>query len=172
MDGIYGILKLRIKRGIDLAIRDLLSSDPYVVVTMGSQKLKTKIIYKNTNPEWNEEFTLMVEDIKTPIRLNVFDKDTFTPDDEMGEAIIDIKPYVECWKMELESLPEGSVAERIQPSENNYLADESPCIWRHGTIIQHMVLTLRNVECGELICELEWLNILGSMRLLELQQQL
>lgn len=32
-----GLLKVRIVRGITLAVRDLLSSDPYVVVTLGSQ---------------------------------------------------------------------------------------------------------------------------------------
>jgi len=34
---VLGILKLRIKRGIDLAIRDARASDPYVVVKMGDQ---------------------------------------------------------------------------------------------------------------------------------------
>jgi hypothetical protein len=32
-----GMLKVRIVRGIGLAVRDLLSSDPYVVVTLGHQ---------------------------------------------------------------------------------------------------------------------------------------
>ncbi|XLT04993.1 hypothetical protein HN51_043742 [Arachis hypogaea] len=138
MDQIYGVLKLRIQRGINLAIRDLRSSDPYVVVSMGTQK--------------------------------VFDKDMFSADDEMGEAVIDIKPYVKCWNKGLEKLPDGCVVKRIQPNENNYLAEESPCIWHNGTIIQRMLLKLRNVECGELLCELEWLSVLGSMGLLELQQ--
>ncbi|QHN95800.1 Protein C2-DOMAIN ABA-RELATED [Arachis hypogaea] len=160
MDQIYGVLKLRIQRGINLAIRDLRSSDPYVVVSMGTQKLKTKIMHKDLNPEWNEELTLM----------KVFDKDMFSADDEMGEAVIDIKPYVKCWNKGLEKLPDGCVVKRIQPNENNYLAEESPCIWHNGTIIQRMLLKLRNVECGELLCELEWLSVLGSMGLLELQQ--
>jgi len=39
-NSILGLLKLRIKRGINLAIRDAIkgrASDPYVVVTMGDQ---------------------------------------------------------------------------------------------------------------------------------------
>ncbi|QHO31533.1 hypothetical protein HN51_019723 [Arachis hypogaea] len=171
MDQIYGVLKLRIQRGINLAIRDLRSSDPYVVVSMGThQKLKTRIMHKDLNPEWNEELTLMVDDIKTPIHLKVFDKDMFSADDEMGEAVIDIRSYVKCWNKGLEKLPDGCVVKRIQPNENNYLAEESPCIWHNGTIIQRMLLKLRNVECGELLCELEWVSVLGSMGLLELQQ--
>lgn len=34
-----GMLKVRIVRGINLAVRDLLSSDPYVVATLGGQVL-------------------------------------------------------------------------------------------------------------------------------------
>ena len=32
-----GTLKVKIVRGISLAVRDLLSSDPYVVATLGAQ---------------------------------------------------------------------------------------------------------------------------------------
>lgn len=33
------------------------------------QKLKTRVIKKNINPEWNEELTLSVADPSIPIRL-------------------------------------------------------------------------------------------------------
>lgn len=32
-----GILRVHVKRGINLAIRDSTSSDPYVVITLGTQ---------------------------------------------------------------------------------------------------------------------------------------
>lgn len=31
--------------------------------------MKTKVIRKNVNPEWNEELTLSVEDCSLPVRL-------------------------------------------------------------------------------------------------------
>ncbi|RZB91666.1 hypothetical protein D0Y65_023875 [Glycine soja] len=37
-NNILGLLKLRIKRGVNLAIRDARTSDPYVVVNMGDQR--------------------------------------------------------------------------------------------------------------------------------------
>ncbi|CAM8927711.1 unnamed protein product [Rhodiola kirilowii] len=37
MDSVLGLLRIRVKRGINLAIRDISSSDPYVVVKMGRQ---------------------------------------------------------------------------------------------------------------------------------------
>jgi hypothetical protein len=33
------------------------------------QKLKTRVIKKSTNPEWDEELTLSIEDPAVPIRL-------------------------------------------------------------------------------------------------------
>ena len=37
MDSLLGLLRIRIKRGVNLAVRDLNSSDPYVVVKMAKQ---------------------------------------------------------------------------------------------------------------------------------------
>ena len=37
MENFLGLLRLRVRRGINLAIRDTRSSDPYVVVTMAGQ---------------------------------------------------------------------------------------------------------------------------------------
>lgn len=34
-----------------------------------SQKLKTRVIKKSTNPEWNDELTLSIEDPAVPVRL-------------------------------------------------------------------------------------------------------
>lgn len=45
MDNLFGLLRIKIKRGINLAVRDVRSSDPYVVVKMGNQVRKNYIIY-------------------------------------------------------------------------------------------------------------------------------
>ncbi|XP_061357311.1 protein C2-DOMAIN ABA-RELATED 10-like isoform X3 [Gastrolobium bilobum] len=136
---VLGLLKLRIKRGINLAIRDSRSSDPYIVVNMGEQ--------------------------------TVYDKDTFSVDDKMGEAEIDLKPYLECVKMamELEKLPHGCAVKRIQPNRTNCLAEESSCILQNGNIIQDMILRLRNVERGEIVVQIEWIDVIGCKGLSEVE---
>ncbi|KAK9021945.1 hypothetical protein V6N11_011907 [Hibiscus sabdariffa] len=60
---------------------------------MGKQKLKTRIIKKDVNPEWNEDLTLSVMDPSVPIKMTVYDHDTFSKDDKMGDAEFDIRPY-------------------------------------------------------------------------------
>ncbi|KAF7827629.1 protein C2-DOMAIN ABA-RELATED 9-like [Senna tora] len=160
MEGFLGILKIRIKKGIDLAIRDTChTSDPYVVLRMYEQKLRTKVVKDDCNPEWNEELTLYLKRIDSPIELNVFDKDTYTEDDPMGKAEIDIKPLLECAKMneeELNDVPNGCVVKRVQPSRNNYLSDESCITWIDGKLVQEMFIRLKNVERGEILLEIEW----------------
>ncbi|KAI8541957.1 hypothetical protein RHMOL_Rhmol08G0101200 [Rhododendron molle] len=164
MEKMLGLLRIRIHRGINLAIRDvhLRSSDPYVVVRMGKQKLKTRVVKKNVNPEWNEDLTLCIVDPNTPIKLTVFDRDTFTFDDKMGDTEFDIKPFIEAVKMRLEGLPDGTIITRVKPSRQNCLSEESNIIWINGKTVQKMFLRLRNVECGELELQLQWIDIPGS----------
>lgn len=37
LNNLLGLLRIRVKRGVNLAVRDLNSSDPYVIVKMGKQ---------------------------------------------------------------------------------------------------------------------------------------
>ncbi|WOL14084.1 GTPase activating protein 1-like isoform X2 [Canna indica] len=158
---ILALLKVRVLRGVNLAVRDFWSSDPYVILKMGKQKLKTRVIKRNINPEWNEVLTLSVEDPNLPVRLQVFDKDTFTRDDPMGDAEFDIRMLVEAVKMNLESLPNGTIITKVAPWRHNCLADESPVYWSDGTVCQDLVLRLRNVERGELELQLRWVSVSG-----------
>ncbi|CAK8570375.1 unnamed protein product [Lathyrus sativus] len=168
LDNVLGLLKIRIKRGIDIAIRDTNSSDPYVVVNMAGdlQKLRTRVVKNNCNPVWNEELTLSIRNVHTPIHLTVFDKDTFSIDDKVGDAEIDLKPYAEAVQMRLDSLPDGYVLKKVQVNRTNCLAEESSCVWKDGKVVQEMILRLRNVESGELFVEIEWVDIPGCRGLL------
>ncbi|CAM8971570.1 unnamed protein product [Rhodiola kirilowii] len=162
MEGLMGLLRIRVKRGINLAIRDVRTSDPYAVIKMGRQKLKTRVINKDINPVWNEDLTLSVADSKLPIMLTVYDHDTFSKDDKMGEAEFDIRTYLEALKMELSGLPSGTIISRVQPNRNNCLSDESCIMWYEGKVVQDMILRLRNVESGEVEIQLQWIDLPGS----------
>ncbi|CAH1435603.1 unnamed protein product [Lactuca virosa] len=158
MDNLLGLLRIRIKRGIDLAIRDFKSSDPYVVVTMGDQTLKTRIIDKELNPVWEEDLTLPVENPELPIKLMVFDHDIFTKDDEMGDAQFSIKPFYNVVKS-IDTVPNGTVLKTIKPDRNNCLSEESCVTFKDGKVVQGMTLRLQNVECGEVELELHWIDL-------------
>ncbi|CAL9771705.1 unnamed protein product [Musa acuminata subsp. burmannicoides] len=157
-----GLLKVRVLRGVNLAVRDLRSSDPYVILKMGKQKLKTRVIKRNTNPIWNEELTLSVEDPALPVRLEVYDKDTFSMDDPMGNAEFDIRPFVEAVRMNLQGVPNGTMITKVAPGRQNCLADESAIYWSDGKVLQDLILRLKDVERGEVELQLQWVSIPGA----------
>ncbi|XP_020109734.1 GTPase activating protein 1-like [Ananas comosus] len=161
VEQLLGLLKVKVVRGVNLAVRDVRSSDPYVILRMGKQKLRTRVIKKNTNPEWNEYLTLSVEDPALPVRLEVFDKDTFSNDDPMGNAEFDIRPFVEAVKMNLQGIPNGTIVKKVVPNRQNCLAEESAIYFSEGKVIQDLALRLRNVECGEVELQLQWTSIPG-----------
>ncbi|KAJ1394239.1 C2 domain [Sesbania bispinosa] len=162
MEDLIGLLRIHIKRGVNLAVRDVSTSDPYVVVKMGHQKLKTRVIKKDINPEWNEELTLSVTHPVVPFLLTVYDHDTFTKDDKMGDAEFDLSPYIEALKMNLEDLPSGTIITRIHPCRQNCLAEDSCITYDDGKIVQNVVLRLRHVECGEVELQLQWIDLPGA----------
>ncbi|CAA0817251.1 Calcium-dependent lipid-binding (CaLB domain) family protein [Striga hermonthica] len=159
MENLCGLLKITVVRGVKLAVRDARSSDPYVIVRMGKQKLKTRVVKKNVNPEWNEELTLSVTDPSIPIKLEVYDHDTFSRDDKMGDAEFGIKEFMEAVKLNLETVPSGTVIAKVKPNRENCLCEESHIVWEYGKVTQHMILRLRNVECGEIEVKLHWVNL-------------
>ncbi|XP_059294961.1 GTPase activating protein 1-like [Lycium ferocissimum] len=163
MENQLGLLRIRIIRGINLAIRDLRSSDPYVVVKMGKQKLKTRVVKKNVNPEWNEDLTLCISEPILPIKLQVYDKDTFSRDDKMGDAELDIVPLIDVViTTRCKNIPNGTTITKITPSRQNCYSEGSCIVYENGKVVQNVFLRLRNVECGEIELRLQWIDIPGS----------
>jgi len=65
--------------------------DPYTVIVLNKQKLKTKSIKKTQNPEWNESFTLDVSNFKTDnIEFSIYDKDLLSKDDLVGVTTLSL----------------------------------------------------------------------------------
>ncbi|BBG99691.1 Calcium-dependent lipid-binding family protein [Prunus dulcis] len=162
MENLMGLLRIHIQKGVNLAVRDMRSSDPYVVIKMGKQKLKTRVVKRNVNPEWDESLTLSVADANLPIMVCVYDKDTFSFDDKMGDAEFEIGSFIKALKMRSEGLTDGTIIDRVKPNRENCLAEESCIIWSKGKLVQNLVLRLRNVECGEVEIQLQWIDVPSS----------
>lgn len=69
---------MKVLRAMRLKKKDLLgASDPYVKLKLTEEKLpskKTTVKHKNLNPEWNEEFNLVVKDPNSQaIEFQVYD---------------------------------------------------------------------------------------------------
>lgn len=67
------------------------SSDPYVKFKYKERVVyKSNIVYKSLNPVWEEEFQILMDDMTTPISIEVYDYDRFCTDDYMGGASLDV----------------------------------------------------------------------------------
>lgn len=66
--------------------------DPFVEVSFAGQKLHTKIIEKNANPEWNQVINLQVKfpSMCERIKLTVYDWDRLTKNDAIGTAFLNL----------------------------------------------------------------------------------
>ncbi|XP_010273190.1 PREDICTED: probable ADP-ribosylation factor GTPase-activating protein AGD11 [Nelumbo nucifera] len=151
-----GLIKVNIVRGTNLAVRDMITSDPYVILSLGQQSMKTRVIKNNLNPVWNERLMLSIPDTVPPLKVLVYDKDTFTPDDHMGEAEIDIQPLVYA----AQAYENSKTTETIQlgkwlATNDNTLVKDSVITLTHGKVKQEITLRLQNVERGVLEIELE-----------------
>ncbi|CAD5206027.1 unnamed protein product [Bursaphelenchus okinawaensis] len=85
-------LRVRIKEGHGLVIRDASgSSDPYVRVKYNGRNIyKTNTIFKNLNPQWDEEFAFLIDDPTRPLEFEVYDYDRFMSDDFMGGSKVEL----------------------------------------------------------------------------------
>merc|ERR1712013_581800 len=74
-------------------------ADPYVKLTYGKQKAKSKTIKNNHNPEWNFEATFDIgENSAEGVNIAVFDDD-FGKDDSLGNKTMDIVVIQEKQKL-------------------------------------------------------------------------
>ncbi|XAR64207.1 hypothetical protein NMG60_11024462 [Bertholletia excelsa] len=91
-----GILNVKVLRAMKLKRKDLLGgADPFVKLKLTEDKLpskKTTVKYKSLNPEWNEEFTLVVRDPETQaLEVAVYDWDQVGTSDLMGLNVVPLK---------------------------------------------------------------------------------
>ncbi|KAJ8028903.1 Multiple C2 and transmembrane domain-containing protein 1 [Holothuria leucospilota] len=100
----YYRLEVHLKEGKDLAVRDWSgSSDPYVKLKLGGKVVyKSRIIYQNLNPLWDEHFQVPVRNVNQVLSIAVLDYDVGpVSDDPMGRS-----------KLNLSSLEPGILMEK------------------------------------------------------------
>ncbi|KAG6546961.1 hypothetical protein Mapa_011577 [Marchantia paleacea] len=91
-----GMLYVTVIKAKDLKKKDFLGkSDPYVTLTVGDSTQKTQIIMNNLNPEWNETFSLVVDDPETEsLDITVYDWDKVGTHDKLGMLVIPLRTLV------------------------------------------------------------------------------
>ncbi|ETE60553.1 Multiple C2 and transmembrane domain-containing protein 2 [Ophiophagus hannah] len=83
------LLMIHLKEGRNLVIRDRCgTSDPYVKFKLNGKTLyKSKVVYKNLNPVWDETVVLPIQSLDQNLWVKVYDRD-LTSSDFMGSAVL------------------------------------------------------------------------------------
>jgi stromal membrane-associated protein len=155
-----GILNVKVIGGTKLAVRDMYSSDPYVVLTLGQQKAQTSVIKRNLNPVWNEELKLSVPRQYGPLKLQVLDHDMVSKDDVMGEAEIDLQPMINAAAAygDPEHLGDMQIGRWLK-SADNALTTDSAVMITGGKVKQEVSLKLQRTESGEVTLSMQWIAL-------------
>ncbi|NWV97060.1 MCTP1 protein, partial [Machaerirhynchus nigripectus] len=85
-------LDVTLKRGQNLAARDRGgTSDPYVKFKLGGKEVfRSKTVHKNLNPVWEEKASILIDNLREPLYIKVFDYDFGLQDDFIGSAFLDL----------------------------------------------------------------------------------
>ncbi|KAG5516236.1 hypothetical protein RHGRI_037063 [Rhododendron griersonianum] len=166
-----GLLKVIVVQGKRLVVRDFKSSDPYVIVKLGNQTAKTRVISSCLNPVWNEELSFSLKESAEILnlvsfyesRLNpvqVFDKDRFKADDKMGHAHLSLQPLISAARLrQILGVSSGETTLRkVIPDTDNCLAWDSTISCINGEVVQDVWLRLSDVESGEIELKIKLTN--------------
>ncbi|KAG2312106.1 hypothetical protein Bca52824_023663 [Brassica carinata] len=152
-----GLLKVTVKRGTNLAIRDMMSRDAYVVLNLGKHVSVSLFVNCNLNSVWNQELMCMfvtamqVYDYDTLYPGKCFkkkeDDDTFSADGIMGEAQLDIQPLITSAMAfgDPEMFGDMQIGKWLK-SHDNPLIDDSIINIADGKVKQAVQIKLQNGE--------------------------
>ncbi|KAI3832751.1 hypothetical protein MKW98_002297 [Papaver atlanticum] len=96
-----GLLEIVLVDAQGLPKSDLIGKmDPYVTIQYKNQNVRSSVAKgQGTNPVWDDKLTLWVEypepDGQYNVVFKIFDRDTFSRDDLIGETTISVKDLVE-----------------------------------------------------------------------------
>jgi Ca2+-dependent lipid-binding protein len=80
-------------------------ADPYVIINLGEQTLRTKTVNNDQNPEWEFDFNFdITKDSPETLLLEVFDED-IGRDDKLGETTIELAEIVNITKITNQWIP-------------------------------------------------------------------
>lgn len=170
MDSQYiGLLKVAVIRGTNLVATDLLNStsDPYVMVSLGKQTVKTRTVKRSLNPEWDDELTVGVPSPTVQLKVEVMDKDRFSKDEFLGGTKVDLEPFVTIARKYHTETTNNNVRDhkkvkeigRVLASQHSELVKDSPILCEGGKVQQNLHLKLNDAKSGEIEIGLTWVHI-------------
>merc|ERR1711915_934507 len=88
-----GTVNITVLRAKELKKKDIFSkSDPYAIISVGSQNHKTKTMKNTHEPEWNHEISITeTRESGSEVKIHIFNKKSLAKDDSLGYMIFNTK---------------------------------------------------------------------------------
>jgi Ca2+-dependent lipid-binding protein len=84
-----GKVEIKIYQARGLSAKDITGkSDPFCIIELDSNRLRTHTIYKTLNPIWNKSFVIPVQDIHSVMEITIYDEDTNKSNEFIGKIAI------------------------------------------------------------------------------------
>ncbi|OWA52050.1 Multiple C2 and transmembrane domain-containing protein 1 [Hypsibius exemplaris] len=96
-----GTLTVKVFKGSSLKAADLNGkSDPYCILRLVNARKQTEVELKTLDPEWNREFSFLVQDVHSVLEITVLDMDQDNKSDFLGRVaipLLNIKNHERRW---------------------------------------------------------------------------
>ncbi|KAG2727738.1 hypothetical protein I3760_01G171800 [Carya illinoinensis] len=139
-----GQLFIKLKKGLDLPAMDPWgTSDPYVVMQLDGQVVKSKVKWGTKGPRWNEDFTFNIKKPPTKfLQVAAWDANLVTPHKRMGNAGISLDclcdGYTHEMVVELEGIGGGGKIQLEVQYKNFDEIDEDKKWWRVPLVLEFL----------------------------------
>eukprot|EP01117_Protostelium_nocturnum_P007206 TRINITY_DN2579_c0_g3_i1.p1 TRINITY_DN2579_c0_g3~~TRINITY_DN2579_c0_g3_i1.p1 ORF type:complete len:1547 (-),score=508.88 TRINITY_DN2579_c0_g3_i1:59-4699(-) len=90
-----GTLFLKVVEAENLAAKDMNGfSDPYVIMTINTQRAKTKTKKKTLSPVWNENFEFSIPSPNDSLQIEIYDRDLISSSDFISRLTIPVTDMI------------------------------------------------------------------------------
>ncbi|KAF5465816.1 hypothetical protein F2P56_015788 [Juglans regia] len=139
-----GQLFIKLKKGLDLPAMDPWgTSDPYVVMQLDGQVVKSKVKWGTKEPRWNEDFTFNIKKPPTKfLQVAAWDANLVTPHKRMGNAGISLDCLCDGYShemvVELEGIGGGGKIQLEVQYKTFDEIDEDKKWWRVPLVLEFL----------------------------------
>ncbi|CAF5091443.1 unnamed protein product [Rotaria sp. Silwood1] len=105
-----GKLEIKIYQARDLSSKDINGkSDPFCLVELDSNRLRTHTLYKTLDPVWNKSFIIPVQDIHSILQVTIYDEDTNKNTEFIGKVAIPLLAAIKQHVTRIQNMLKGIV---------------------------------------------------------------